>query len=33
MQISTTLVQAALNHGGADNLSVIAVLYRGDEGG
>jgi len=31
MQISTMLVQAALNHGCADNLSVIVVLYRGDE--
>src|SRR6266567_3977933 len=29
MQISTMLVQTALNHGGADNLSVIVVLYRG----
>jgi len=29
MQISTLLVQTALNHGGADNLSVIVVLYRG----
>ena len=28
MQISTMLVQSALNHGGADNLSVIVVLYR-----
>jgi hypothetical protein len=25
------LVQAALNHGGVDNLSVIVVLYRGNE--
>lgn len=28
MQISTMLVQTALNHGGVDNLSVIVVLYR-----
>jgi serine/threonine protein phosphatase PrpC len=28
-QISTMLVQTALNHGGADNVSVIVVLYRG----
>lgn len=32
MQISTMLVQTALNHGGADNLSVIVVRYLGDEG-
>jgi serine/threonine protein phosphatase PrpC len=32
MQISTMLVQTALNHGGADNLSVIVVRYPGDEG-
>jgi len=29
-QISTMLVQTALNHGGADNVSVIVVLYRGE---
>jgi protein phosphatase len=29
MQISTLLAQTALNHGGADNLSVIVVLYHG----
>jgi serine/threonine protein phosphatase PrpC len=31
MQLSTMLVQAALNHGGVDNVSVIVVLYHGDE--
>jgi serine/threonine protein phosphatase PrpC len=30
MQISTMLVQTALNHGGADNVSVIVVLYHGE---
>lgn len=30
-QASTDLVQGALNHGGADNISVIVVQYHGDE--
>ena len=30
-QISTALVQSALNHGGADNISVIVVQYHGDD--
>jgi len=30
-QMSTALVQKALNHGGADNISIVLVYYPGSE--